>query len=321
MSGRGEKNDVIDIYMYKKCMEEIVNENPNLPVGAQQQMALKRCSEMNEEHEEEVRSGKRFLETGDILRGMMSKLRIGGNGRNCISSAAVVAKGEKLVALEDGTPPLGSTFGSSEHNESDCYNAENKRRHAVIRQMSVASTASDRHMLAPSINLRDRSLKDSLENIEKLSYSMEKPPDGQASHRPSAIERRKSRWASVSSELSDVEEDEESISSDTLAEEEAHFRKPSSWVGKSNPSVQKTNPLEDSVSNLLPDEIKLYLDNWSKANKEERGREPTATGDSSQHDSEDFEESHCSSMMLSTMSIDSANFHGDFSAWSSFRGR
>mmetsp|Transcript_7539 Transcript_7539/g.11911 ORF Transcript_7539/g.11911 Transcript_7539/m.11911 type:complete len:314 (+) Transcript_7539:3-944(+) len=313
-------------------MEEIMSENPNLPVGAQQQMALKRYSEMNEEHEEEVRSEKRFLETGDILRGMMSKLRLGGNGRNYKSSAPAVAtlEGEKLVALEDDAPPppLGSTFGLSEHNEYDCYNAENKRRHAVIRQRSVASTASDRHMLAPSINLRDReemSLNDSLENIEKSPYSIEKPPGGQASHRPSAIERRKSRWASVSSELSNVEEDEESIYSDTLAEEEAHFRKLSS-EGRSNPSVQKTNPLEDSISNLLPDEIKLYLDNWSKANKEERSplpgqRQTTATGDSSEHDSEDFEESPCSSMMLSTMSIDSENFHGDFSAWSSFRGR
>jgi len=303
--GEDENNAVRE---YKKCMEEIQSENPHLSVGAQQQMALKRCVKMNEDREGQ--HGKQSPEPAGILRGMLSKLRIGNNRRSDGRSATT------------GDEELGSTFGSSTQ-ESD-FVTESNRRSLAIRQRSVASISSDaRNITTASIDLSDSgedgSLQDSLENIEKSSTFLEK-----SSSRRMRYSRRIS---GISMELSDVEEDEESNSPDAPAEEGANFDASSSSKDKRNQFAEKSHQFHPSVSNILPDEINFVLDTF-KANKNDKSPstgQRNSRAASSQQDSDRScqrknDESNTSSFKSSIMTIDSADFHGDFSAWSSFRG-
>lgn len=306
--GEDENNAV---HEYKKCMEEIQSENPHLSVGAQQQMALKRCVKMNEDREGQ--HGKQSPEPAGILRGMLSKLRIGNNRRSDGRSAAT------------GDDEVGSSFGSSTQ-ESD-FVTESNRRSLAIRQRSVASISSDaRNITIASIDLsdggEDGSLQDSLENIEKSSIFLEK-----SSSRRMKSSRR-------ISELSDVEEDDESNSPDAPAEEGANFDASSSSKDKRNKFAEKSHQFHPSVSNILPDEINFVLDTF-KGNKNDTSPstgQRNSRAASSQQDSDrpcqpkndesntSSVESNTSSFKSSIMTVDSADFHGDFSAWSSFRG-
>lgn len=322
MAGAREENGA-SVHEYKRCMEQVTNENPGLSFGARQQLALERCSKANAERAA-WRRGNRRSEPGGILRGVISRLRLGKDRVRAGSAPPAALDDAKLVAL-DVDDAIGLTSASSGRDGSECDVAK-KRRAFAIRVKSVANIASDyKNALRPSINLSesedDSSLQDSLEDIEKPSNFFEEPPSWRG--RRLSIFDRKSRRTSAVSELSDVDEDEECKSFDLSVEEGADFGGEDNRVSPD----QKANPFDESISNILPVEIKLYLDNFKDNQKQKRlvsaSREMTAS--SKNRDSEssfqfNHNESNCSSNLSSL--YDSTNFVGDFSVWNdSYRER
>lgn len=156
----GKGNAVVDadedesnaIREYKKCVEEVKNENPSLSIGAVQKVALERCAEINEgkARAEHQRARKRFsAPTEDFLRGVLSKLHLGRNGEE-----------------EDD---VGPTLPSSTHVSADEFRSKKRERSMALRQRSVRISKTDQS--GPSQMYWDEdgdeaSLQGSLDDIE-----------------------------------------------------------------------------------------------------------------------------------------------------------
>lgn len=301
------------IQEYKKCMKEIQEHNPHISTGALQRMALEHCAECNLEP-----AGRREKRPADFLRGMMTKLRIGKD------------RGEDSAREDE----LGSTVSSSKC-ASDL--SPHQRRTLAARQRSVASISDDEHrkfldQTKNDIFGSEEGLQDSLDDIEKSFNLFEKSPTRRTSKRFLYAEGRRAssrRASAISLNLSDVEEDDELKHSGKQTEEGAIDVPSSSWT--CNDSAEKNHNFNQSVTDILPDEIKLVLNNFKPGSKDFKSPIPSRSNNS-QHNSVDSHQSNgntdgnsrnndSSPFMDSFLSVDSDNFEGDFSAWNSFRGQ
>ena len=325
-----DNNDHYAVHEYKKCMEHIKQDNPNLATGAIQKMALERCSAMiHEEQQHRGRNNKKlFAEpAADLFRGMMSKLRLGGGnrGNNRTRSDGVAG----------GQDELAGTIGSSTEEPNEEFVAKRGRSIAARKSVALSSeegsaTAHALAQLSGDINSEDddeESLSHSLQNIEKQQFS----PEIRRRRQSKRLSKRVSEISCLS--LSDVEEDEETKLS----------KKRGGTLGLSSSSKgeekrQASLKKEESVTKLLPDEIKVLLNDFGAvaANKnytENRTTTANAAHAPSQSDGQQQEggvrnkvqnddarsSNNSSYSKLSMLSVDSDAFGGDFSAWASAR--
>lgn len=329
-----DNNDHYAVHEYKKCMEDIKQDNPNLATGAIHKMALERCGAMI--HEEEQHRGrnnkKLFAEpAADLFRGMMSKLRLGGNrGNNRTRSGS----------LGGGQDELAGTIGSSTEEPNEEFVA--KRGRSIAARKSVASISSEERSAAANALAQlsgdisdsededDESLSHSLQNIEKQQFS----PEIRRRSRRSLVDSKRcsKRVSEISLSSSDVEEDEETKPSNkgvgTLG---------LSSLSKGEEKRQVSLKKEESVTKLLPDEIQLLLNDFGAVAADKNNTEnSTTTANAAQAPSlsagqqqggkvqkkvqNDARSSNNSSYSkLSMLSVDSDTFGGDFSAWASAR--
>jgi len=265
-------------------MEEIKCENPNLSVGAQQQMALRRCSKPNEEEQEEgrVKPRRRFTTSDALLRGFMTKLHLGDHDDSTTQATHFTGTAEG-----GGTSfnPCKSVILSSQH--------QNK--------MSAFENWDETD-----------SLEHSLEDIEKsVRVQSNINTSTRYGRRPSGLSL---------GQLSEVgDEYEDSKESDT---EEGGSPNHDITSKKSNPSTKTIG--QESISDFVPNEIALVLEYFDSFHDKEEGvKTPSQERRKSgrvRHHQHSFKSSikfrksilsHCDSFT----SIDSANFNGDFSAW------
>ena len=315
-------------------MEDIKQDNPNLATGAIQKMALERCGAMiHEEQQHRGRNNKKlFAEpAADLFRGMMSKLRLGGGnrGNNRTRSDGVAG----------GQDELAGTIGSSTEEPNEEFVAKRGRSIAARKSVALSSeegsaTAHALAQLSGDINSEDddeESLSHSLQNIEKQQFS---PEIRRRSRRSLGDSKRLSKRVSeISLSLSDVEEDEETKPSNkgggTLG-----LSSSSKGEEKRQASLKK----EESVTKLLPDEIKVLLNDFGAVAAEKNNIENRTTTANAAHapslsagqqqeggvrnkvQNDDARSSNNSSYSkLSMLSVDSDAFGGDFSAWASAR--
>ena len=318
-----DNNDHYAVHEYKKCMGDIKRDNPNLATGAIQKMALERCGAMI--HEEEQHRGrnnkKLFAEpAADLLRGMMSKLRLGGKGNNRTKSVSVAAVEEDELA---------GTIGSSTDKPNEEFVVRRGRSIAARKSVACSISSEEREAVAQlsgdksdSEEDDEESLSHSLQNIEKQQFS----PEKRRSRRSLVDSKRGSTRASeISLSLSDVEEDVETKPSN----KGVIPLDLSSSTSKGGERRQASLRKEESVTKLLPDEIKVLLNNFGAVATDKNNHENSSTSTANQHQggkvqkkvqSNDERSSNNSSYAkLSVLSVDSDTFGGDFSAWASAR--
>eukprot|EP00578_Thalassiosira_sp_NH16_P013805 CAMPEP_0181121056 /NCGR_PEP_ID=MMETSP1071-20121207/24520_1 /TAXON_ID=35127 /ORGANISM="Thalassiosira sp., Strain NH16" /LENGTH=328 /DNA_ID=CAMNT_0023205821 /DNA_START=1 /DNA_END=984 /DNA_ORIENTATION=- len=308
------------IHEYKQCMIDVKNDYPHLSMGAQQQLALERCTRMIDDKEGERHEKRKPME---LLRGMILKLRIGKNHRSDAASPA-------------GGGEVGSTIDSA--SKKNNFTPGTQRPSLAVLK-SVASLTGDIQNVAAqstradlSENENEESLQDSLEKIERKSSNIFDKPSSNPNNNWRARRHLtdsngcSSRVSAISLDLPSVEEDGESVSSNKKGA--TNLAALSSSKDRSNTSSQKNIELHQSVSDILPDEIKMALDNFTFGDTEENGQSPgvplpahrrNRVFEPSQRDSTTsqpkIDEHSNSSCMSSVLSMDSANFNGDFSAW------
>lgn len=281
------------IHEYKKCMEEIKCENPNLSVGAQQQMALRRWSKLNEEEHEEVRvkPQRRFSTSDVLLRGVMTKLHIGGH---------------------DDSTTQATHFTSTAKGGGTSFNP----------RKSVAALSPCRSVILSSEQQNKMSAFMDWDEIDSLEHSLE---DIEKSVLVQSNTNKSMRYGRRLSELSlgqlsEVsEKGKDSKESDT---EEGGSPNHDITSKNSNPSTIIIG--QELILDFLPIEIALVLEKFDSFNDQEEEEEiPSQERRKSgcvRHHQRSFKSSikfhkTITSLCDSFTSIDSANFTGDFSAW------
>lgn len=326
------------VHEYKKVMEDIQRECPDLSAGAVQQMALKRCAILNEQRE--LANNNRDRNKADLfLRGMMSKLRIGNNSNKEQGDNG----GADADAAYAGKDKLGSSTGRStiglSNQESDMMISEaSKRRSLAVRRSVCSISSDDRKAVAQSLvsidnSVDEESLQDSLEDIERKTYlvktSNERTPSSiMMRHQARADSIRHSRRMSglTLEQLSDVEEDEESSNKSNQSKKSQEGQDGSRHDASSSHLKVKSNSSSSSkrlsVTAILPDEIKVVFDYFENGQKNDTatapsnngpGRRKNETTKANSRRSTKSDESN--SNRMSFVSVDSTNFAGDFSAW------
>lgn len=128
---------------YKQYMEEVQVNNPHLSVGAQQQMALKRCCAVSNDNEfkpEEDNQQKRFL------GGLLQKFLVHNSD-------------------EEGKPNTSSSTNDSASTQHDKGRTIAARHSVFTNSMSV----DNQRMLLDCYHDEEDSLDEILESIEKQS--------------------------------------------------------------------------------------------------------------------------------------------------------
>ncbi|KAL7528693.1 hypothetical protein ACHAWF_002668 [Thalassiosira exigua] len=361
----GDNNAVQE---YKQCLEEIQRENPDLSIGAMQQMALERCAKLKSDREgqqtkqqsalglgrmiSKLRKGKDNEVMGgcgkgaelksdqegqqrkrqSALIGMMAKLRMGNEAVGGLGEEAIESKVSTTRRWSSGVPPKVD------------------KRQSLAKRRSVASISSGLRFSSKSLDIKcdsEDSLQGDLEDIEKssrprmpqdsnghqescefedaLQSSLEKIETSGRRRRmsQSSNRNRSRRLSNVSLGLSDVEEDEES-KPPALPDKDGRLLE--SWASSKMTSVasgrkNKQTNMDESFSGSLPNEIKLVLDGFTpKGRSRPKDKAPTRSGHGSARSLSSHDESdNSNSFMESFVSVDSANFEGDFSAWRSSR--
>lgn len=305
---------------FHQALEEIQREHPHLSKGAMQRMAVERCArKMKGDQPDQAKRAP------DLLRGFKSMVRNIGKGKNSGDDGFDDAGGGK----DDIDDTIGSTVKAS--------NVDPDSKKVLRQRRSVCSFSFRRSMVVDPSDSDEDNLEDSLENIEQSYMSYNSNANRQSPQRRSSRRRssdddsknRKSRRSSdVSLDLSDVEEDKERKELD--ASEELGASR-----GESTSSAQKNTWHSESVSKLLPNEIKEALGNFSlgdnqgpspvlhpvkqgrrKSRRRSRAMARSPRADAESSDSDSRRSSVFSSFMSSFMSTE-----GDFSAWSSMKGR
>ena len=307
---------------FHQALEEIQREHPHLSKGAMQRMAVERCAQkMKGDQPDQAKRAP------DLLRGFKSMVRNIGKGKNNGDDTFDDAGGGK----DDIDDTIGSTVKAS--------NVDPDSKKVLRQRRSVCSFSFRRSMVVDPSDSDEDNLEDSLENIEQsyMSYNNSnanrQSPQRRSSRRRSSDDdskNRKSRRSSdVSLDLSDVEEDKERKAELNASKELGASR------GESTASAQRNTRHSESVSKLLPNEIKEALGNFSlgdnqgtspvlhpvkqgrrKSRRRSRAMARSPRADAESSDSDSRRSSVFSSFMSSFMSTE-----GDFSAWSSMKGR
>jgi hypothetical protein len=302
---------------FHQALEEIQREHPHLSKGAMQRMAVERCArKMKGDQPDQAKRAP------DLLRGFKSMVRNIGKGKNNGDDTFDDAGGGK----DDIDDTMGSTVRAS--------NVDPDSKKVLRQRRSVCSFSFRRSMVVDPSDSDEDNLEDSLENIEQsyMSYNSNanrQSPQRRSSRRRSSDDdsknRKSHRSSDVSLDLSDVEEDNERKAQLDASEELGASR------GESTSSAQKNTRHSESVSKLLPNEIKEALGNFSlgdnqgpspvkqgrrKSRRRSRAMARSPRADAESSDSDSRRSSVFSSFMSSFMSTE-----GDFSAWSSMKGR
>lgn len=264
---------------YKEIMEDIKREHPDLPLSVQQQMAVERFSNMKE---------KRSSQTQGNLMAAMSNFRFG--------------RGSKAT-------------GDLATNSVDANEPEDRRR-TLNPRVSVARIDT-RGLSQSTLEIpsdEDNSLESSLLNIE-WSAALAPTPKRQTSSRR-VVRRDSQKRGSLtrsSTELLNVQEDEQLLNA-SIPESLANSKDRTQNSDQDSKSTKNSHDPHKSISDELPDEIKVALgicdndDGQLSLGSHDRseGRRRSRVHDSMR-----------SSNASSFLSVDSANFEGDFSAWGS----
>jgi len=290
-----------EIHIYKKCMEDIAENNPHLPIAAIQQMTLKRCAVIQEERKQRKKSNP-----SNILRGMMRKLRLSNSNKR-----------------EEHDLEIGSTIGSStEQQQLEAEVWRNGRSIACRRSVASISSEDRSAALAQLIDFNDdESLTDSLHNIESsIMFDPSTPDCNKRRSRRSLVDSKRSskRVSDMSLGLSDVEEYEVAKQSELASKVICSQIGDTSLVNSSQSDSSKEKK-EESTTRLLPDEIKVLLNDFkadNNNNNKGKKKKILCQLESEKRRSNNSSVSHRSSSILS---MDSDNFEGDFAAWASFR--
>lgn len=372
-----QDDNISAVHEYKNVMEDINNEHPGLSTGAMQQMALERCAKLKAEREgQSHHKTKKPIFPPISFRGMMSNLRIGRQtsegsvdiGSTVASSASATA----LAMIEDIASSTRSSSTNNHHNGDPNNPPRLVGRRSLAARKSVCSSINSADLRTARFSLGNdsesecHSLQDSLEDIER-SYNVNGSNIGIGNGISNSNIRRGKRNASyksdrrlsnLSMDLSDVEEE--------TAGNNGTVDKSVKRLGDSSNSLRNRSRRRDlqqfelSVSDILPDEIKLVFDNMLHQQRGDDDKEvhvesytPVNFGDNNDIDNKnkkveqnwtrrksrpsiDIDVLHASgisskksdegnnssgnhsSFMSSILSTD---FEGDFSAWSSFRGK
>ena len=290
------------IHLYKKCMEDIAEENPHLPIVVIQQMTLKRCTVIQEERKQRKKSNP-----SDILRGMMRKLRLSNSNKR-----------------EEHDLEIGSTIGSStEQQQLEAEVWRNGRSIACRRSVASISSEDRSAALAQLIDFNDdESLSHSLQKIESsIMFDPSTPDCNKRRSRRSLVDSKRSskRVSDMSLGLSDVEEYEVAKQSELASKVICSQIGDTSLVNSSQ-STSFVEKKEESSTRLLPDEIKVLLNDF-KADNNNNNKGKKKKKILCQLESEKKRNNSSVSLRSSSiLSVDSDNnFGGDFAAWASFR--
>lgn len=280
-------------------------ENPHLPIVVIQQMTLKRCTVIQEERKQRKKSNP-----SNILRGMMRKLRLSNSNKR-----------------EEHDTEIGSTIGSSTEQQQQQHEAEVWRNgRSIACRRSVASISSEDRSaaLAQLIDFNDdESLSHSLQKIESsIMFDPSTPDCNKRRSRRSLVDSKRSskRVSDMSLGLSDVEEYEVAKQSELASKVICSQIGDTSLVNSSQ-STSFVEKKEESSTRLLPDEIKVLLNDFkadnNNNNKGKKKKKILCQLESEKRRSNNSSVSHRSSSILSVDSDN--NFEGDFAAWASFR--
>lgn len=295
-----------EIHIYKKCMKDIAHNNPNLPLVAIQQMTLKRCAVIQEERKQRKKSN-----LSDSLRSMMRKLRLSNNNKR-----------------EEHDTEMGSTIGSSTEQQQQLDTEGWRNGRSIACRRSVASISSEDRSaaLAQLVDFNDdESLSNSLQNIESsIMFDPSTPDCNKRRSRRSLVDSKRSskRVSDMSLGLSDVEEYElpSELESNVGASKVICSQIGDTSLVNRSQSDSSFEKKEESSTRLLPDEIKVLLNDFNADNnsnkKGKKKKEILCQLESKKRRSNNSSVSHRSSSILST---DSENFEGDFAAWASLR--
>ena len=141
-----EAHNAVAFDEYKQCMEEVQVNNPHLSVGAQQQMALKRCCAVSNDKEfkpEEDNQQKRFSIPN--LGGLLQKFLVHNSD-------------------EEGKPSTSSSTNDSASTQNDKGRTIAARHSVFTNSMSV-----DNQRMLLDCYSDEEDLDEILESIEKQS--------------------------------------------------------------------------------------------------------------------------------------------------------
>jgi len=259
---------------------------------------------------QEERKQRKKGSLSDSLRGMMRKLRLSNSNKR-----------------EEHDTEIGSTIGSSteqQHLEAKVW--RNGRSIACRRSVASISSEDRSAALAQLVDFNDdESLSHSLQNIESsIMFDPSTPDCNKRRSRRSLVDSKRSskRVSDMSLGLSDVEEYElpSELESNAGASKVICSQIGDTSLVNRSQSDSSFEKKEESSTRLLPDEIKVLLNDFNADNnsnkKGKKKKEILCQLESKKRRSNNSSVSHRSSSILST---DSENFEGDFAAWASLR--